>query len=443
MNVSGQHVLVVGLARSGQAAVEFLAARGAIVRATDAKALTALDPAVGALLDRWNVPFVQQTPELFETGDLIVVSPGVPLFDVPGLARTRVPVISEVQLAAWFLRGPVMGITGSLGKTTTTSLVGHVLHEAGVACQVGGNIGIPPIAMVEPSRDGQWNVLELSSFQLATALNMRVQVGAVLNISENHLDWHKSMEHYVASKARLLRHQRAEDHAILNLDDPRTAAMSDLTPAATHWFSQATPTPRGAWVAGDEIFVLGEALMAARDVPLAGSHNQQNVMAAAAMALLAGAPRERVVAAVRTFRAVEHRLEFVREIAGVKYYNDSKATTPEAALRAIESLDGPLWIILGGKDKGLDFSRLREPLAHRARGALLVGVHAPKIASAIAGATEIIPAGTIDAAVHEAARRAQPGDIVLLAPACTSWDQFQSYEERGRFFKEVVGSLGA
>ena len=442
MNLTGKHVLMVGMARSGLAAVEFLTARGAHVRVTDLRERAALDPAAREALDRHRIPLLPQAPGLFETGDLIVVSPGVPLLDVPGLATSPIPVVSEVQLAAWYLRGPLLGITGSLGKTTTTSLVGHLLREAGVPCQVGGNIGIPPIAMVESSREDQVNVLELSSFQLAATSSLHVNIGAVLNISENHLDWHKTMEHYVASKQRLLAHQTHDDFAVLNYDDARCAAMSDATPAATHWFSRTTPTPSGAWVSAGQIHVLGEPLMAAADVPLPGGHNVENVMAAATLAMLAGAARAQVAAAVKTFVAVEHRLEFVRERNGVKFYNDSKATTPEAALRAIEALDGPLFIILGGKDKGLDFTRMRQALRERAKAALLVGQDAGKIERQLEGATEFIRAGTVDAAVREAARRAAPGDIVLLAPACTSWDQFKSYEERGRFFKEAVRELG-
>ena len=434
MNLQGKNVLMVGMARSGLAAVEFLAAQGAHVRATDSQALAALDPAVGATLDRLQIPFSQQSPDLFQTGDLIVVSPGVPLLDVPGLASSPVPIVSEVQLAAWSLRGKLVGISGSLGKTTTTSLVGHLLKQSGVPAQVGGNIGIPPIAMVSSSRDDQWNVLELSSFQLATTTNFRAHIGAVLNVSENHLDWHKTMAHYTASKAKLLAHQTRDDHAVLNLDDAACAAMSDATPATAHWFSHTH-------VRDGVVHVLGEPLMEARHVPLPGAHNLENVMAAATIAILAGAARDAVAQAVTTFQAVEHRLEFVRELHGVKYYNDSKATTPEAALRAIAALDGPLWLILGGKDKGLDFSRMRAAVGARAKAALLVGQDAGKIAAQLAGVTEFIQAGTVDNAVHEAARRAQPGDVVLLAPACTSWDQFKSYEERGRFFKSAVHAL--
>lgn len=432
MSLAGQDVLVAGMARSGLAAVEFLHARGARVRATDSRAFAELDPAVRETLERLDVPFARQTSELFQTGDLIVVSPGIPLRSLPA---TSVPLAGEVEIAARYLRGPLIGITGSLGKTTTTSLVGHLLRESGVPCQVGGNIGIPPTAMVDTSRPDQWDVLELSSFQLATCETLHPRIAAILNLSENHLDWHGSMEHYAWSKGRLLQNQRPSDHAVLNAGDPFARLFADSTAAAIAWFS-ADAGIRNGWLHG-----LGEPLIRQSDIPLAGRHNAENVLAAATICLLAGADRARVAAAVASFQAVEHRLEFVRELDGVRYFNDSKATTPEAALRAIEALDGPLWIILGGKDKGLDFTRLGAALAGRAKGALLVGQDAEKIAAALPEGFPVVRAGTIGRAVEEARARAVAGDIVLLAPACTSWDQFKSYEERGRFFKAAVGGL--
>ena len=365
-----------------------------------------------------------------QTGDLIVVSPGIPLHVLP---VTPVPLAGEVEIACRYMAGPLIGITGSLGKTTTTSLVGHLLKECGVAAQVGGNIGIPPTAMVATSRPDQYDVLELSSFQLATSPTIHPRIAAILNISENHLDWHGSMEHYVWSKARLLANQKPGDHAVLPAHDPWN--LADSTAAEIHRFSAERDIQDG-W-----LHVLGQRFMKQADIPLAGRHNAENVLAAATIALLAGADRGRAAQAVTTFQAVEHRLEFVRELAGVRYYNDSKATTPEAALRAIEALDGSLWIILGGKDKGLDFSKLGAALAGRAKGALLVGQDAEKIAASLPASVGVIRAGTIDRAVAEARARAVAGDIVLLAPACTSWDQFKSYEERGRFFKAAVGGL--
>ena len=442
MKLDGLKVVVVGMARSGLAAVEFLSARGADVTATDANVLETLGDA-GAALQRLRVPFVPQQTEIFEKADLVVASPGVPA-GAPDLQLVRskgIPVIGEVELAARFLRGPVVAITGSNGKTTTTALLGHLLETAGIAAQVGGNIGVPPTTMVETSRDDQWNVLELSSFQLATTSTLHARIAAILNISENHLDWHGSMDAYRAAKGRIMRHQTSADLVVLKLDDSACLNYADQTPARVGWFSLSKAMAGGAWLAGGELVVNGEPLMAAGEVPLPGRHNLENVLAAARMALDAGAPLADIARGVTSFQAVEHRLEFVRTRGGVRYYNDSKATTPAAALKSIEALDGPLWIILGGKDKGLDFTALREPLSGRARAALLVGQDAAKIAGQLAGAVPIEQLGTIDAAVRFAAQRAKSGEVVLLAPACTSWDQFKNFEERGRLFKEVVRAL--
>ena len=442
MKLEGLSVLVLGMARSGLAAVQFLAARGALVTATDSSPLEKLG-SVGAALDQLGVKFLPQHADLLTGVDLVVVSPGVPI-GAPDLEKARlagVEVIGEVELAARFMKGPVAAITGSNGKTTTTALLGHLLATAGVAAQVGGNIGIPPTEMVESSRENQWNVLELSSFQLATTSNLHARIAAILNISENHLDWHGSMEAYIEAKGRILRGQTAADLAVLKLDDSASASYADQTPARVAWFSLSQTMPGGAWLSGGELILDGAAFMAAKDVPLPGQHNLENVLAAARMAREAGASLDRIAQGVTSFAAVEHRLEFVRNRRGVRYYNDSKATTPAATLKSIAALDGPLWIILGGKDKGLDFTPLREPLAGRTRAVLLVGHDAGKIAGQLAGSAPLEQMGTIDAAVTFAAARAKAGDVVLLAPACTSWDQFQNFEERGSFFKTLVREL--
>ncbi len=442
MKLEGLRVVVLGLARSGLAAAKFLAARGARVTATDSRPLEKLGSA-GAVLDQLGISFLPQRAELLTSADLVVVSPGVPA-SVPDLEKARaagVEVIGEVELAARFMRGPVVAITGSNGKTTTTALLGHLLATAGVAAQVGGNIGIPPTAMVESSREDQWNVLELSSFQLATTSNLHARIAAILNISENHLDWHGSMAAYIEAKGRILRGQTAADLAVLNLDDSVSAFYAAQTPARIAWFSTRQAVPGGAWLSDGQLVLDGEAFMAAKDVPLPGQHNLENVLAAARMAREAGASLEAIARGVESFEAVEHRLEFIRTRLGVRYYNDSKATTPAATLKSIAALEGPLWIILGGKDKGLNFTPLREPLAGRTRAILLVGQDAGKIAGQLASVAPLEQMGTIDAAVRFAAQRAEAGDIILLAPACTSWDQFQNFEERGRFFKTVVREL--
>lgn len=415
MKFEGIRALVVGMEKSGRAAFEFLRARGAAVTPAD--------------LNPHDVEgFRLQTDQLFdEPWDLIVPSPGVPL-DLPGLARAKargVNVIGEVELAAPYLRGPVIGITGTNGKTTTTSLTGHILRSAGTPVQVGGNIGTPVIAMTETSRDGQWNVIELSSFQLESIRLFRAHAGVCLNVTQNHLDRHHTFESYAAAKGNLFRTQQPGDFAILNRDDGVCRSFAEITRAKVVWFS------------GREI----ASLMPPAEVPIPGAHNAENVMAAAAAAEIAGVARSDIAAAVRTFKAVEHRLEFVAEIGGVRFYNDSKATSVDATMKAIASFSGGLWVILGGKDKGSDYTVLRDPLHQKARAALLIGAAAEKIASQIEGAVPVVQSGTLKCAVTAAGKSARPGDTVLLAPACASFDQFQSYEHRGRVFKDLVNGL--
>jgi UDP-N-acetylmuramoylalanine--D-glutamate ligase len=415
MKIDGIRALVVGMEKSGRATFEFLRARGADVTATDLK--------------DHDVPgFRLQTDALFdEAWDLIVPSPGVPL-DLPGLERARsrgVAVTGEVELAAPYLLGPVIGITGSNGKTTTTSLVGHILERSGTPAQVGGNIGTPVIAMTETSRNDQWHILELSSFQLETIRAFRAHVAVCLNVTQNHLDRHHTFEKYASAKGNLFRTQRVGDYAVLNADDEVCRSFAALTAAEPVWFS------------GRDI----GNLMPAGEVPIPGRHNAENVMAAAAAARLAGVAESAIAAAVKTFQAVEHRLEFVAGIDGVRFYNDSKATSVDATMKAIDSFDGSLWVILGGKDKGSDYTVLRDRLHRKAHAALLIGSAAEKIGSQLAGATKLVQSGTLECAVAEAWKYARPGDTVLLAPACASFDQFQSYEHRGRVFKDLVNGL--
>jgi UDP-N-acetylmuramoylalanine--D-glutamate ligase len=429
-------VLVIGMEKTGMASVEFLRRQGAHVTAADQRPVSIPWP---------DVPFQLQDQVNFQAFDTIVLSPGVPA-DLPGLnaagSKAAPNVIGEVELAAPYLKGRTIGITGSNGKTTTTALAGHILQSAGVPSQVGGNIGTPVIAMVATSREGQWNVLELSSFQLETIRTFRADVGVALNVTQNHLDRHHTFQRYAAAKGNLFRTQRAGDVAILNADDPTCVSFGALTLGRTIWFSSARPRSDGLWLEGGRIWYDGVTLMPAADVPLRGRHNLDNVMAAAAAARVAGVELPAISAAVRTFQAVEHRLEFVRELSGIDFYNDSKATSVDATIKALDAFDSTgLWVILGGKDKGSDYRLLRDRLSAKARAALLIGAAAPKIAEHLAGAVALIDAGTLDAAVREAYRLATSGDTVLLAPACASFDQFQSFEHRGRAFKETVQEL--
>src|ERR1017187_9400290 len=464
MKLKGIQALVVGMKKSGMASAALLAREGARVRATDLKPLDAL-PGVREL----NIPFAQQTAEVFESADLIVLSPDVPA-DLGPLVEARgrgVPVIGEVELAAEFLKGRTIGITGSNGKTTTTSLTGHILRESGVTVQVGGNIGLPVTAMIDTSREDGWNVLELSSFQLETIVEFRAHIAVALNVTQNHLDRHHTLENYAAAKGRLLATQRRGDFAVLNADDavcvgyaagsgataqwfssrgkvePGAVGYAAGSGATAQWFSSRGKVEPGAWLSGDTLILDGQRLMPAGEIPIRGRHNVENVLAASIAAARAGFSHAGIAAAVRTFRAVEHRLEFVRSVSGVEFYNDSKATSVDATLKAVDAFGGGLWVILGGKDKGLEYTALRAPLAAKAHAALLIGAAAAKIADQLQGAVPLVPAGTIEAAIAHAYAHAVPGDTVLLAPACASFDQFQSYEHRGQFFKQIVNQLQA
>jgi UDP-N-acetylmuramoylalanine--D-glutamate ligase len=446
-DLQGKRVLVVGLARTGEVVSLFASGYGAIVTATDEKPESELAPtaeklrAAGVKLELGG-----HTPELFLEKDLIVVSPGVPT-NLPSLAKARaagIPVWSEIELAWRFLRGKLVAITGSNGKTTTTALVAHILKTSGIPTLVGGNIGTPLLALVESSTDSSVTVAEVSSFQLETIEAFRPEIGVLLNLTPDHLDRHASFEEYAAAKMRLFENQLDRDCAVLNADDPE---VTKRMPAKQQvfWFSRQKRVAAGAFLRDGQIFFRhdGEEVPLGRrdQIPLRGEHNVENVLAACAAAYLAGAEPAAIASGVKTFRGVEHRLEFVAEIGGVEFFNDSKATNVDAALKAIEAFPGPLIVILGGKDKGSPYTPLIEPLKQRARTAILIGAAAGKIAEDFADAVPYVHAETLDRAVQLAASAAQTGDTVLLAPACSSFDQFENYEQRGRVFKDLVRSL--
>jgi UDP-N-acetylmuramoylalanine--D-glutamate ligase len=440
-------VLVVGLARTGLVVSVFAAGYGATVTATDEKPETELAEAAAKLRAAGvKLELGGHTPATFLEQDLIVLSPGVPA-KLPALelARARgIPVWSEIELAWRLLRGKLVAITGSNGKTTTTALVAHILRTAGIPVLVGGNIGVPLLSLVESSADTSVTVAEISSFQLEAIEAFRPEIGVVLNLTPDHLDRHASFEEYAGAKMRLFENQLDRDAALLNADDPEITKRMPSRPHV-YWFSRQKRVAEGAFVRDGQIFFRAEGAevpLARRDqISLRGEHNVENVLAACAAAYLAGAAPAAIATGVQTFRGVEHRLEFVGEIGGVTFYNDSKATNVDAALKAIEAFPGPLLVILGGKDKGSPYTPLREPLQGRARLAIFIGAAAEKIAAELAGAVPVEQAGTLDRAVRLAFERARPGDTVLLAPACSSFDQFENYEQRGRVFKDAVAKL--
>ena len=446
-DLAGKRLLVVGLARTGTVTSLFSAGYGATVTATDEKSEAELGETAAKLRAAGvKVELGGHNPQIFLDQDLIVVSPGVP-GNLPALedARARgVPVWSEIELAWRFLRGKLLAITGSNGKTTTTSLVAHILKTASIPTLVGGNIGTPLLALAESSMDTTVTVAEISSFQLETIDKFRPEIGVLLNLTPDHLDRHASFEEYAAAKMRMFENQLDRDAAVLNADDPEVTRRMPAKPHV-YWFSRQKRVVMGAFVRDGQILFRNEgtetALASCEEIALRGAHNLENVLAACAAAYLAGADPASIAAGVKTFRAVEHRLEFVAEIGGVSFYNDSKATNVDATLKALEAFPGSLLVILGGKDKGSDYSALREPLRQRARLALLIGAAAEKIAAQIGDAVPAEHARTMERAVAMAAERAQAGDVVLLAPACASFDQFENYEHRGRVFKELVLKL--
>ncbi len=447
MQVAGKHILVVGLARSGVAAAEFLAARGARVTVNDAKPEIELKDAASLRAKGIEVVGGAHPRELFEQSDLIVVSPGVPLALEPfQLARAAgIPIIGEIELAARFLRGRLVGITGSNGKTTVTTLIGELLKDAGLPVQVGGNIGTPLISLVETSTDDSMTVVELSSFQLEAVERLHVNVALLLNITPDHLDRYDSMADYAAAKANIFRNQTASDVAVLNADNEWSMREGEKTAARRICFSRLRELGEGIFLRGEEIIersATGERVLLTRaDIPLPGDHNVENVMAALAAGLACGASVDSMRQTVRNFKGVEHRLEFVAEINGVKFYNDSKATNVDAAIKCLEAFAGGVIVILGGKDKGGDYAPLAPLVRERCEYVILIGAAADKIGAALEGTKPLHRAATMPEAVKLGLELGQPGNVVLLAPACASFDMFDNYEHRGRVFKEAVKYL--
>ena len=447
IELRGKRVLVVGLARTGVATSLFCAARGAAVTATDSRTENEIGAEIAKLREAGvTLELGGHQEKTFLAQELIIPSPGVPA-DAPLLQSARakgITIWSEIELAYRFLKGRLIGITGSNGKTTTTSLVDHILKDAGYSTILAGNIGTPLIGRVDASRDDTITVLELSSFQLELIETLRPNIGVFLNLTADHLDRHHTMEAYGAAKARLFENQTEEDSAVLNADDSATTPYAPSRPQV-YWFSRKQRVAQGAYLRGGEIIFRRngreEAVLKRDDIALPGAHNLENVLAAVAAARIVGAEAGAIAKGVRGFAGVEHRLEFVAEIGGVRYYNDSKATNVDATLKALDAFSGRILLILGGKDKGSDYTELQKPLREKAILALLVGAAAEKIEKQIAGNVAVEHAGTIERAVEIASHAAQPGDIVLLAPACASFDQFQNFEHRGRVFKELVRQL--
>jgi len=447
MELIDKKILVVGLARTGAATARLLAERGARVTVSDNRVRGALADFLAMLSDlEITYEFGGHGDETFTSADLIVVSPGVPMNIAPlELARKRnVPVISEIELAYAFLDAPIAAITGTNGKTTTTSLTGAIFRSCGFKTFVGGNIGNPLIELVASGEAVDRVVAEISSFQLEGIVNFRPRVAVLLNITEDHLDRYASYREYIAAKLRIFANQTGDDFAILNIDDPLVANCAGTLAARVVPMSRLKPLEQGiscregvitfAWDGRVERFPTDS-------FKLRGVHNIDNCMAALATTLLLGCPAASALAAVEGFSGLPHRMEFVATVNGVDYYNDSKGTNVGSVVKSLESFPGKVTLIAGGKDKGGEYAPLAELVRERVNHLILLGEARERIRDALGQLTDTVLVGSLEEAVREAHRLAEAGDVVLFSPACSSFDMFRNYEVRGECFVSAVREL--
>lgn len=452
MEIVGKKALILGAGKSGVASARFLAERGAVVALHDKKSIESWSEAARSLKTTLGVGIMDgDIPSwLLDQIDLVVISPGVPANTIPAryVDRKDGEVIGEVELAYRFLKGRIVGITGSNGKTTTTALIGEILANAGIETQIGGNIGTPLLSLTEKSSDAGWTVAELSSFQLETIKDFHPNVGICLNVTPNHLDRYNSFHDYALAKHRLFMNQTAEDVAILNADDEITSSWVKGLKANVVLFSVKTELNDGLFLRREELICRSngkEKILTTRaEISLRGLHNVENVLAAFAAGLACGASPDSMRETVATFKGVEHRIEFVAEIDGVKFYNDSKATSVDATSKALEALagsEGKTILILGGRGKNAPYAPLIPLIETSVKSLVLIGEDADNIASQLNGITPIVRADSLKDAVEKGLAAASSGDAVLLAPACASFDMFTSFEERGVVFKKAVREL--
>lgn len=452
MRIEGRKTLVLGAGKSGTESARFLAERGAVVALHDKKPVEEWPQIAQSLKESHNVGLMSgEIPSwLLDQIDLVVISPGVPTNAIPAryVERKDGEVIGEVELAYRFMKGRIIGVTGSNGKTTTTTLIGELLKNARIDTRVGGNIGTPLLSLAETTTEDTWTVAELSSFQLETIRDFRANVAVCLNVTPNHLDRYDSFKDYAAAKHRIFMNQTPDDSAVLSADDQITAGWATGLRAHTIMFSVRSELDEGLFLRGRNLICRSggkEKVLTTRDeISLRGLHNVENVLAALAAGLFCGASPESMRETVARFKGVEHRIEFVREIGSVKFYNDSKATSVDAALKAVNALaedDGKIVLILGGRGKHAPYEPLAEPIKRSVRKLIIIGEDADNIESQLAKYVDFVRADSMSDAAALAFEAAEPGDSVLLAPACASFDMFASFEERGRFFKDAVAAL--
>jgi UDP-N-acetylmuramoylalanine--D-glutamate ligase len=452
MEIAGRKALVLGAGKSGVESARFLARHGAVVALHDKKEVEGWSETARSLKEAHNIALISgPIPSLLlDQIDLVVISPGVPTNTIPAryVDRKDGEVIGEIELAYRFLKGRIVGITGSNGKTTTTTLIGEILKEAGIPTLVGGNIGTPLLSLAESSNDDTWTVVELSSFQLETIRDFRPNVGLCLNVTPNHLDRYDFFADYAVAKHRLFMNQTATDVAVLNADDEITASWAKGLKANIVLFSVNRELDEGLFLRGRELVCRAngkEKVLTTRDdIFLRGLHNVENILASLAAGLACGASPDSMRETIRDFKGVEHRIEFVAEIEGVRFYNDSKATSVDATSKALEALsdgEGKTVLILGGRGKNAPYQPLVNLIESSVRKIVVIGEDGDNIVSQLSGHAEIVRAGSMQEAVIKSLESATRGDAVLLAPACASFDMFNSFEERGTVFKSEVLNL--
>lgn len=446
--VKQKQVVVLGLARSGLAAVSLLLRQGAVVVGSDLRTRAELPETIGQLERQGLRTELGHHPDtLLEGADFVLVSPGVPV-DIPfleGARGTGIPVYGEIEVASWFCPASLIAVTGSNGKTTTTTLLGHMFQQGGWEVEVAGNIGSPFSAVADVLSPQGIAVLEVSSFQLETIEAFKPQTSVLLNFSPDHLDRHPGYEAYVTAKTRIFENQDAQDTAIINADDPEVLSVTENITSRTIPFSITEVLDEGVFLSGDTLVArlrgVERMICHIEDIPLPGPHNLSNVAAAAAVAMSYDVDPSVIQEAIQSFSGVEHRLEGVAEIDGVTFVNDSKATNVVAVQYALQSFQAPIILIAGGREKGTDFQPLRPLVSERVKHLVLLGEAAPQLRDALHDVVDMTDVGSMDEAVKRGFETADRGDVVLLSPACASFDMYHNYEERGADFKAAVGRL--
>lgn len=445
MDLTGKKVLVAGFARTGQAVVDFLQDFPCEIAVSETQDAAAFEDLMKRY-PRMEFEFGGHTTKMFLTADIIILSPGIPSTIEPLIAAKEagIPILAEIELAFRFLKGTLIGITGTNGKSTTTKLAAAMLQEGGKRAFECGNIGTPLIQFCKQSRPEDFYVAEISSFQLETIHQFRPHISALINLAEDHLDWYTSVAPYYQAKMRMFENQTKTDFAVLNYDDPYIRDHAEKIAAHHFWFSRKEIPPTGVYSRDGLLRVLsGMPVLNFNLGALKGVHNLENSLCAASIALLCGVLPKQIQKAAEDFQSLPHRMEDVGDVSGVHYYDDSKATNVDAVVKSLESFPGNIFLIMGGKDKGCDYRVLRELVRDRVKTLLLIGEAAERIASDLRDIREPVFCASLEEAVQSAAAQAESGDVVLLSPACSSFDMFTDYAERGKVFRQTVQDLNA